>query len=89
MPFMDLVGQLIFLNLGLNSLLGKNPERISNEFKLRLYVSFQSRKDALGLELLEALAAYCKQKGRDNFELNVRISNEGTQPRWDAEFIEA
>jgi hypothetical protein len=40
LPFMDLVGQLIFLNLGLNSLLGKNPERISNEFKLRLYVSF-------------------------------------------------
>lgn len=50
---------------------------ITEGFYLKLYASFQSRQDAIGLELLEALADYCKKTNQNNFDLVLRISNEG------------
>lgn len=86
LPFMDLIAQLAFYNLGMKHLLGSKT--FEDGFKLKFYVSFQSRKDAIGLELLEALQDFCKKHLKDNFELNLRISNEGKQRRWDSSFIE-
>lgn len=40
--------------------MGGKDDRLSDNFKLKLFVSFQSRKDALGLELLETLHDFCK-----------------------------
>jgi len=60
---------------------------LTDDFKLRLYVSFQSKKDAIGLELLEALDRFCKHHGKSNFELVMRLSDAGKQRRWDADFI--
>ena len=65
----------------------KPEDRLNNDFRLKLYVSFQTREDAIGLELLEALHNYCKKNGKRNFELVTRISNEGKQPRWNSAFI--
>jgi predicted ferric reductase len=74
--------------LGINVLLGnKEEDRINEGFKLKFYASFQSRADAVGLELLEALSNYCKKHGKDNFELVLRLSDAGKQRRWDAGFI--
>ena len=87
LPFMDLVAQVAFYNLGIEQLMGAKQERLTDHFKLRFYVSFQSRKDSIGLELLEALHEFCNQTGRDNFELHLRISNENKPRRWDAAFI--
>jgi predicted ferric reductase len=67
--------------------MGDKQDRLTDHFKLRFYVSFQSRKDSIGLELLEALHEFCNQTGRDNFELHLRISNENKPRRWDAAFI--
>ena len=87
--FIDLVAHLIFKNLGLNERMGiKANDCVGNGFKLKLFVSFQSRKDAIGLELLEKFHDFCKAQGHKNFELYVRLSQEKLNPaRWDAAFI--
>ena len=58
------------------------------DFKLKFYVSFQNRKDSIGLELLQALDAFCKVNKLNNFELFTRLSQEKVNPaRWDENFI--
>lgn len=62
-------------------------------FKFIFYISFMSRKDAVGLDLCEMLVEINKILGVDNFELHVRLSyDENYQriknnPRWDEKFI--
>lgn len=88
LPFMDLIAHVAFLNLGLGHLLGSKAEsRIGDDFKLKVYVSNLTRKSCIGLDLLEALQQYCRKTGLTNFELVLRISNEGKAPRWDGNFI--
>ncbi len=58
-----------------------------SNFKFILYASFQSREEAIGLELIEGLRDVTEKAGLKNFELVVRISNEN-KFRWDKEFIE-
>ena len=75
--FIDLVALLLRLNLGL-----VEPDSIpifsrGSTFKLVLYVSFPTRADSIALPLLEGLQEVTKAKNLDNFELVVRISNEG------------
>ena len=54
-----------------------------------MYVSFQSREDSLGMELITALESYCKRRNLHNFELYQRFSKEKINPgRWDNAFIE-
>lgn len=71
LPFMDLVAQLALANLGLCQRLGQTAsDSINiNAFKLRLYVSFQSREESLGMELLTALESFCGSRNLKNFEL--------------------
>ena len=89
LPFMDLIGHVAFFNLGLTHLLGsKTEQRISDDFKLKVYISNPTRQSSIGLTLLEALEKYCKKNGMQNFELVVRISNEGKSRRWDGDFIQ-
>ena len=83
LPFMDLVGLIALKNLGLSQYLGE-ADNIEAGFKLKLFVSFQSRADSIGLDLCENLHSFCKTKGIDNFELFVRLSNENLNvARWD------
>lgn len=89
LPFIDLVAHVAFVNTGYHQLLGSKEETyLSNDFKLRLYVSNQTRQSAIGIELLEALDRYCKRHALTNFELVMRVSNEGNPRRWDASYIE-
>ena len=90
LPFMDLVAHVAFACLGISDQLGigqsdrinignqdtrlSSTSSILNPFKLKFYVSFQNRKDFIGLELLQALDAYCKRNKMDNFELFTRLS---------------
>ena len=61
---------------------------MEGNFKLYLYVSFPSREESVALELFEALADYCNRNGRKNFDLYVRLSQEGKNPqRWNQEFV--
>ena len=61
---------------------------MEGNFKLYLYVSFPSREESVALELFEALADYCNRNGRKNFDLYVRLSQEGKNPqRWSQEFV--
>ena len=73
---MDLIAQLAFANLGILDRLGqhKRDRIISSEFKLKLYVSFSRRSEAIGLDLLFALQNYCKRAKIDNFDLYLRLS---------------
>ena len=51
-------------------------------------MSFQNRAQSIGLELFEALEAYCKRTKTNNFRLHLRLSQEGVNPGlWDAQFI--
>lgn len=50
-------------------------------------MSFDNRKDALGLELLEGLYEVTQKKGFKNFDLIIRISSERQGTRWDEDFI--
>lgn len=80
---------MCYFNLGLNHLLGnKQTGRITDGFKLKLYVSFRDRNEAIGLDMLEALEAYCQRNSADNFELIVRISNESKGGRWNDAWID-
>ena len=94
---------LIFLDIVSNMILDnsyefnnqKPPEdvqRIPQTFILHLYVAFASRKESIGLEILEALEKLNKKIGKTNFILNVRFSTPDNpadkKPRWDAKFIE-
>lgn len=56
-------------------------------FRFILYVSFENRKDALALELLEGLYEISQKKGLKNFDLIIRLSSEKAGSRWDADFI--
>lgn len=59
LPFMDLIGHLLFTTLGLNSALGVDPDDcVRPDFKLKLFVSFSSRKEMVGSELLERVRDY-------------------------------
>ena len=73
---MDLIGQLAFANLGILDRLGqhKRDRIIPSDFKLKLYVSFGRRADAIGLDLMFALQNYCKRAKINNFDFYLRLS---------------
>ena len=84
---MDLVALLLRQNLGL--LKSKASIKIfeGKSFKFVLYASFPSRKDIVGLDLLEGLRDVTKGMGLSNFHLELRFGNEARGSRWDREFI--
>jgi hypothetical protein len=77
LPIMDLVLHLLLTTLGLNKSLGVGTgDEVGPDFRLRLYVSHRTRKEAIALDLLEAIHELYKQKGDPSFELITRISSE-------------
>ena len=53
LPFADLIAQLAYFNLGLRHLLGdEKTGMITENFKLIFFVSYRSRKEAVGIHLL-------------------------------------
>lgn len=71
--FVDLVGHLIQANLKLISTHMVDIER----FKFVLYVSFTNFEESIGLELLQSFEQYCLRHGKLNFDLYVRLKQEG------------
>lgn len=61
-------------------------EKLPDDFKFIVYTSYRSRDDAVCLDLCEALVDMNKKLGKNNFELVVRLSNQGGA-RWDDKFI--
>jgi hypothetical protein len=53
-----------------------------DNFKFIFLVSFHTKEDSIALELLEAFDRLCLLKGKQFFELFVRISKENPA-RWD------
>lgn len=84
---MDLVAQVAYSVLNIMQPLDSESKALGDQFSLTLYVSFQSRQDAIGLDLLEALNDFCKKKQIKCFSLVTRISTEGRQRRWDNDWI--
>ncbi|CDW75650.1 cytochrome b5-like heme steroid binding domain containing protein [Stylonychia lemnae] len=83
--FLDLVAHLIRKNLDL--LDKEENEMLSNtNFKFIFYLSFPNRQQAIGLALCEGLEKITKAKGKNNFELRVRLSNESKE-QWNETFI--
>jgi hypothetical protein len=85
--FMDLIALMLRQNVGL--LKEKSPINGAS-FKFVLYASFPSRKDAIGLDLLEGLNNVTKGLDLNNFHLELRFSNENRlsrNNRWDRDFI--
>jgi hypothetical protein len=90
--FLDLVSHLLITNI-FNSQSRALPAEMKfyqPGFKFHLYVSFQSRKMAIGLELIEALVKVNEKLGLDNFTATVRLSEtDGPKlPRWTPDYIE-
>lgn len=84
LPYMDTVAKMILQQL--NSL-KEGDERFHDDFKLVMFVGFQSRKDAIALPLLEGLEKIvAKQSNATKFRLFFRFSDQKS-PRWDAKFI--
>lgn len=84
--FIDLVALILRRNLDLLP-----PQHVdilsSKKFKFILFASFQSRYDAVGIEMMEGLEKICLLKGIKNFELVLRFSDKNA-PRWDPNFID-
>jgi len=97
-PFLDLIAYLIRLNVYNVSLKKGKPAKIFEDenflyfsnpnFKLVLFYSVKSLDESYGVDLCKKLADFCSQNNLTNFELNLRISNEG-QKRWDSDFIKS
>jgi len=95
-------GALVFLDL-VSHLLIKNcfeadgkiiPEEMTlyeSGFCFHLYVAFQDRESAIGLQVIEALERVNKRFGLKNFKAVVRLSKiEGSAkdlPRWTPKYI--
>ena len=79
--FADLLCLLLRQNLGLLS-----SPKFSPRFKLVLYATFDSKKNAYALDLLQGLHQISKEKNLNNFELVLRISQENPE-RWDADYL--
>jgi len=83
--FIDLIARLALQNMGIIDKID-GAEKLSDDFKLVLYVSFRNANEAVCLELCEALQNMNKALGKNNFELNVRLSTDSNR-RWDEHFI--
>jgi NAD(P)H-flavin reductase len=90
LPLLDLVAHIFYTALGINSQIGVSADdQVGPDFRFKLYVSYRSEKEAVGLKLLEAIHGYFKRTGNPSFELIVRISGKQKTPTWDQAFIEA
>lgn len=57
-------------------------------FKLILYLSFQSRAESICIELCEKLQQICEKKANLKFEVKIRLSKEGVNAeRWSQSWI--
>ena len=90
--FLDLVSQILLLNTfkADGKAFCEELKFFGEGFKFHLYCAFQSREQAIGLELIEALENVNQVLGVDNFKVTVRLSEtEGPKlPRWTPEYIE-
>lgn len=93
--FLDLVAQLLILNCyskdGSDDIPKAMRDFFKPGFKLHLYVAFQNRAQAIGLDLIEALEQVNRNLGLDNFKVTVRLSETDggpKMPRWTPDFIE-
>ena len=88
--FLDLVAHLLLVNTLRESVPEPMRKHYQSGFKLILYCSFQSRDQAIGLDLIEALEQVCTKLGLDNFRAIVRLTQtDGPKlPRWTPEYIE-
>jgi len=80
----DVVAHLIRKNLGMLS--AEEESMLGDDFKLILFLAFQTAADSVGLELCQKFHDLCKAKGWKNFECRVRLSDQKS-PRWNEEFI--
>lgn len=82
--YLDIVARLILQNSGN---LPPTAQPFSDSFSFHFFVTFASRKEAIGIELCETLVLLNKVKGFENFHFTARISSQegpnGTSPRWD------
>ena len=85
--FLDLVSHLLIKNC-FESDGKKLPAEIANMyqtgFEFHLYVSFQDRDQAIGLDVIERLELVNRKLGLNNFKAVVRLSvTDGPKlPRW-------
>jgi hypothetical protein len=59
---------------------------LHEKFRLVLFASFLSDKDAIALEMLEQLKSLVYKNGSKNFELHLRFSDRKSK-RWDEQFL--
>jgi len=71
--FADIVAHLAYKNMGVLDKI-EGAQKLPDDFKLVLYVSFRSQQESCCLEMCEALKNMNQALGKDNFELHVRLS---------------
>ena len=83
--FVDLVAHLIRKNI--NLLPEHEDSQLSKrDFKFVFYCSFRDRESGIAVEMMQALSEISKKTKMNNFEINIRFSNESRQ-RWDKHWI--
>ena len=91
--FLDLVSHILIKNC-FESDGKKLPNEMAtmyqHDFEFHLYVSFQDRDQAIGLDVIEKLEQVNKKLGLRNFKAIVRLSvTDGPKlPRWTPQYIE-
>ena len=58
LPFIDLIARMIFQQF---DIMNPGDERFHEDFKLVAYIAFHSKKDIIGLPLIEGLLELCKK----------------------------
>jgi predicted ferric reductase len=77
----------------LNILNSEEKNRLdSSTFKFIFFMSLPSREESVALELCEGLQSLYTKYGLDNFELHLRLTNDGKEVkkhrRWDPAYID-
>jgi hypothetical protein len=81
--FIDFLALMLRANLGLVPTADYPIFQKTSTFRLILYVSFDNRREALALELMQGLYEVTHSLGLSNFDLVIRISSEKAGSRWD------
>jgi len=84
LPYLDTVAKMLLQQC---NALKPGDEKFHDDFKLVMFVGFQSRKDAIALSILEGLQHIVKTLQVPNkFRLFFRFSDQKS-PRWNTDFI--
>lgn len=75
------------LNIDLQTIMHEPLDFLGDDFNLELWGNFRKSGEVVGLKYLHAAQRVSEISGKNNFHLNLRLSEEEETPRWNEDFM--